>query len=99
MDAMLITMAGRSSLAPAGLLNQRTASGHGRHVLWQRDAGAARRRKLRGGGIAGFPLARGDVDLRTVLEEAFAIILPMPREPPVTSAIGFRAKKVTSSWR
>jgi len=43
--------------------------------------------ELLGSGLAGPGLARGDVDLgSTVLRNPAAIILPIPREPPVTSA-------------
>ena len=59
-----------------------------RNVDRQRDAFAViGGRELLRGRLAGAGLARGDVDLRRALaRKPAAIILPMPRDPPVTTA-------------
>ena len=76
-------------LALDDLGSELLAAGIGRHIDRQRDAFAViGGGKLLCGRLAGTGLARGDVDLGApALRNPAAIILPMPREPPVTTAI------------
>ena len=70
----------------------------GGHVDGQRDAlSEPERRQLLGGLVAGRGLAGGDIDAGTLPQQPSAIILPMPREPPVTSAAAFEENSVVVS--